>query len=320
MNLSTMDYFLAVARTRSITRAAQELHITQQSLSAHIAGLERELGSPLFLRKVPLELTYAGEVFLRYAQSFREGYTALRREFSDLADDQQGRLRVGISYFRGRLLMPEIIRRFQARYPRIEVCLYESYNEGLNRWTQEGAVDLAVAAFPDTVPGLEVEDFYHTEILLVIPRALLAGRLGAEWPAAAAALERGELSALNGFPLIMGSPGDVNGRVGEALLRQHHLRPERKAQTESVQTMMQLCLRGVGGCFYPRDGLGLLTGEERAGLLCFPLGEEARFAVRFGYLRRARQWSVLTHFLQIARETAAERDKNYMSNENILRR
>ena len=82
--------------------------------------------------------------------------------------------------------------------------------------------------------------------------------------------------------------------------------------------MLELCLEGVGGCFCPRDGLGLLTGEERAGLLCFSLGEEARFAIRFGYLRRSRQWSVLTHFLQIARETAAERDRDYMSNENNL--
>ena len=67
MNFSSMDYFITVARERSFSRAAERLHITQQTLSAHIAGLEKELGTKLLVRSIPLELTYAGEVFLGYA-------------------------------------------------------------------------------------------------------------------------------------------------------------------------------------------------------------------------------------------------------------
>lgn len=54
MNFQTMEYFIALARERSFTRAAEGLHITQQSLSAHIAGLEKEVGCPLLVRHVPL--------------------------------------------------------------------------------------------------------------------------------------------------------------------------------------------------------------------------------------------------------------------------
>lgn len=53
MNFSSFDYFLALARERSYTRAADALHITQQSLSAAIAALERELGCPLVVRRTP---------------------------------------------------------------------------------------------------------------------------------------------------------------------------------------------------------------------------------------------------------------------------
>ena len=66
MNFSSMEYFTVLARERSFTRAAEQLHITQQSLSAHIAGMEQELGCPLVVRRIPLELTYAGSVLLRY--------------------------------------------------------------------------------------------------------------------------------------------------------------------------------------------------------------------------------------------------------------
>ena len=70
MNFSSLEYFTVLARERNFTRAAEQLHITQQTLSAHIAGLEKELGCPLLLRRTPLELTYAGSTFLRYAEKW----------------------------------------------------------------------------------------------------------------------------------------------------------------------------------------------------------------------------------------------------------
>ena len=94
MNFSSFDYFLALARERSYTRAADVLHITQQSLSAAIAALERELGCPLVVRRTPLELTYAGRVFLQYAERFHQTRDEMQRTFCDIAENQRGELRV----------------------------------------------------------------------------------------------------------------------------------------------------------------------------------------------------------------------------------
>lgn len=58
MNFPSFDYFLALARERSYTRAADVLHITQQSLSAAIAALERELGCQLVVRRTPDTMAY----------------------------------------------------------------------------------------------------------------------------------------------------------------------------------------------------------------------------------------------------------------------
>ena len=65
MNFLSIEYFAAVASEHSFSKAAKRLGITQQTLSANIAALERELGCTLFVRHVPLELTYAGTVFAR---------------------------------------------------------------------------------------------------------------------------------------------------------------------------------------------------------------------------------------------------------------
>ncbi len=83
MNFQTMEYFTAVVEKRSFTKAAESLHITQQTLSAHIANLEKELGCALLIRHIPLELTYAGEVFFRYAADFDQKYASMMHEFDN---------------------------------------------------------------------------------------------------------------------------------------------------------------------------------------------------------------------------------------------
>ena len=123
MNFQSMEYFAAVAKNRSFTRAADALHITQQTLSAHIAGIERELGCPLLIRHIPLELTYAGEVFLRYATEFNTKYDCMLHEFGDILNNQTGKLRIGIAFTRGHAIMPELIAAFQKEYPGVDVEL-----------------------------------------------------------------------------------------------------------------------------------------------------------------------------------------------------
>lgn len=86
MNFHSLDYFLVLAREKNFTRAAEALHITQQLLSSHIAGLEKELGCTLLVRRTPLELTYAGRKFLHYAESIRQTRQTMEREFCDISE------------------------------------------------------------------------------------------------------------------------------------------------------------------------------------------------------------------------------------------
>ena len=91
MNFLSMKYFVVLAEEGSFTKAAEKLHVTQQTLSAHVAGLEKESGAKLFIRHVPLELTDAGRVFYRYARIIRRNEMALERELTDAAGMGGGR-------------------------------------------------------------------------------------------------------------------------------------------------------------------------------------------------------------------------------------
>lgn len=217
MNFHSLDYFLVLAREKNFTRAAEALHITQQSLSSHIAGLEKELGCTLLVRRTPLELTYAGRTFLRYAESIGQTRQAMEREFCDISENQKGELRVGIAYTRGRAIMPRLIPAFQRQYPNVEITLLEGSNDAIQKALLSGGIDLAIAGFPRPLPGVVLEDYYLEHIVLCLSDGLLA-QCGIDLDTHRGEIASGNLSALRGCPFVLGSAEDIGGRIGRGLL------------------------------------------------------------------------------------------------------
>lgn len=304
LTLTSMDYFVMLARERSFTRAAEKLHITQQTLSAHIAALERELDCQLLVRKVPLELTYGGKVFLRYAAEFQQKVSSLREEFCDITANQRGVLRVGVAYTRGRTIMPALIEAFQTRYPNICIELAEDSNNALHKNVLNGEIDLAIANFSNPLQGVHLEEFYKEEVVLLASRALLERLYGETLPEVQRRVEGGDLSPLQSCPFLLGSEADIATQIAHTFLRRADLRPAVRARSENVETLLELCRRGLGACFSPENlARATLTPAQMEGLTLFHLGEDAKLQIRFGYLPHTYQWSILSEFIQIARET-----------------
>ena len=301
MTLTSMDYFVMLARERSFTRAAEQLHITQQSLSTHIASLERELGCQLLLRRVPLELTYAGKVFLRYASEFQQNINAMRQEFCDITGNQKGVLRVGIAFTRGRTIMPELIDVFQQNYPNISIELEEASNEALHRNVLNGEIDLAIANFPHALQGIELQDFYKEEVVLLVSKKLISNLYGENAGQIMANVQAGNLSVLNSCPVVMGNSADIAAKIGLAAIHEANIHPPVKAKSDNVETLLALCLRDVGACFCPENlARATLSDEQLEMLNLVRLGENGKYQIRFGYLRQSYQWSILSEFINTA--------------------
>ncbi len=305
MNFDSLDYFIVLARERNFTHAAEALHITQQSLSSHISNLERELRCPLVVRRTPLELTFAGRTFLRYAESIRETKQALQRELCDISENQRGELRIGIAYTRGRAIMPRLIPAFQREYPNVEILLREDSNDALQKLLLEGGIDLAVAAFPRALSDIVLEDYYTEDVVLCLSDPLLK-RCGIDLSAHRAEIAAGDLHALRACPFVLGSAEDIGGRIGRALLRSSGFTPLSRAASENVETLLALCVQGVGACFCPSNLLDTaLPPAQLAQLHILPLCSKASYPICFGYLKRSYQWSVIAEFIRIAREQLA---------------
>ncbi len=299
MNFQSMEYFAAVAKNRSFTKAAEELHITQQTLSAHIAGLEKELGCPLLIRHIPLKLTYAGDVFLRYATEFNTKYECLLHEFGDILNNQAGKLRIGIAFTRGHAIMPALISNFQNQYANVDIELVESNNDVLQKYLLDGAIDLAIANFSDRIPGIAMKDFYEEEMVLLISKELLNNTFKEHTETIIKEINlHHRYSLLAPCPFLLNKEHDLVGRIGRDILAKDNFVPSVHASSENIATLLTLCTMGKGVCIAPKNlAFSIINGEQIDKLQVFNLGEEGRYPIRFAWLDQSYEWSMISRFI-----------------------
>lgn len=302
-----MEYFIALAEERSFTRAAQRLMVTQQTLSAHVAGIERELGVRLVNRKVPLTLTYAGEVLLTYARRFETDRRAMEQEFADIAGDAQGLLAVGIASTRGRLLMPRAISVFRERKPGVRVRIDEAENEELVEALREGRVDMAVATVPSSASGLEVRLLRTEQIVLLASWTLLRTLYGEHCEAVVDEVSRtGSLAPLKGCPFLLLGRHDEPGDLSRRLLEQAGLETEATVLSSNSETLVELAMRHVGATFVPIDLAQAMVGSGETRAMCvMDLGPSARIDIHVAWRSSSHVWSVIEDFADLLAEQVA---------------
>lgn len=175
MQFQQLVYFLAVARTRHFTRAAELTHVAQPSLSKQIHCLERELGSELFHRaRGNVTLTPAGEVLVPFAKRILADVETARLQVHELAELRQGRLRVGATPSLCTGPLAHALACFHARYPGIQLIIDESGSRDLVRQLAEGAIDLAVITSPlhHRDPTLDTVPVLREQLTVAVPRSM----------------------------------------------------------------------------------------------------------------------------------------------------
>ncbi len=300
MNLQSLEYVQAIAQEGSFTKAARRLNVTQQTLSAHVASLERELGVALFIRSTPLELTHEGEVFVTHAKRLTHEIGDLKREVAASDKDQTGTLRIGIAHTRGRVILPLVIERFCSEYPNITIELREASNAGINQALTAGELDLAIAAFEHTPPGTELRDYYHERVILLVSEHLLK-ECNIDPDAIAKPLSRGNLAPLAHCPFVLGPPEDITGELSLRLLEQSNFTPIVRTRSSNMETLLALSLRGVGASVHPENLVeATATPAQKRGLRAYNLGKSASYAIRFALPARGYRWCVTEAFMKTA--------------------
>jgi DNA-binding transcriptional LysR family regulator len=170
IKLSQLDYFRAVGHIQHVTKAAQQLGISQPALSRAIANLEAEVGIPLFEhRRRSIRLTENGEVFLRYVERAFAIIEDGLSELKDLDEPKRGKVTIGFVRTLGYGFIPQLIRRFREQYPNVQITLVQNNSAGLEDEMKKGHLDLMFVTQIGDEGAYHWDKLASQDILLVVP-------------------------------------------------------------------------------------------------------------------------------------------------------
>lgn len=167
MDVELARTFLEIVRTRSFVRAADQLNVSQTTVSARIRTLEERLGRPLFVRnKTGASLTPAGEQFLRYAPSFVQLWQRARHQVA-VPPGRRAVLAVGGELSLWHPWLVEWLHWMRQSAPDIALRIQVDLPESLSDQVSTGALDVAITYAPQFRPGARVELLLEEKLVLV---------------------------------------------------------------------------------------------------------------------------------------------------------
>lgn len=158
MELHQLRYFCAVADTGSFSRAAEQSHVSQPSLSQQILKLEDELGARLFDRLGrSVRLTELGKTFLPRARAVLRELEAARGDVVEQKDSVAGSVTIGAIPTVAPYLLPRVLASFSKQFPQVHITVIEEITPILLDRLRSSIVDVAILALP--IRGHEFESF-----------------------------------------------------------------------------------------------------------------------------------------------------------------
>ena len=233
MRLRHINYFLAVAKHQSFTRAADALHVSQPALSQQVRQLEDSLGAKLFDRTGrTIRLTDAGEVYLLYARRALQDLDEGRRAIHDVADLSRGALRVAVMPTFTAYLVGPLVRAFHDKYPNVTLTIRELPQDRMETLLLDGEIDIGIAF--DETHSHDID----ARRLLVETLALMVGR---DHPLAQRRSLR--LDALNDLSLVLLSTEFSTREQIDQCCLQQGIRPRVLMEANSVNAVVEIIVR-----------------------------------------------------------------------------
>ncbi|MBB4566591.1 DNA-binding transcriptional LysR family regulator [Rhizobium leucaenae] len=237
-----LQYFVAVAEQGSITRAAQNLSISQSSVTEALKELESDLGVELFDRHPRgLAITHNGHQFLRHATKILATVSDARTSFSSQQNEAGGTLNIGVTSLVAGYVLSDLLARYRRACPGVEVSAIEDNGGYLEHLLVGGELDVAVMV----ISNLRDRMALQAEILETSPYRLW---LPMGHPLVSADII--SVADITREPLIMLTIDEIEENTGK-LLTALGARPHVAFRTRSVEAVRSLVATGAGVALLP---------------------------------------------------------------------
>ena len=246
MDLEALRSFFHVAREKSFSRAAKNLHISQPAMSVRIKQLETELGERLFDRaRKGVALTEAGSVLFTSAEKIFADVEEARRKLSALKDSGGGHVRLGCSDTASLYLMPPVLKKFRKRFPAAEITIRNAHTAEICDLLVRGELDFGIITRPASLDRrLEDRDLFPDPFVVVCRKG-------------DPLLRRGQVSldALDGRPMVALEKGTVTREAIDRALRAAKARPRIVLETGNIEVQKLYASIGFGCALLPASAV-----------------------------------------------------------------
>ena len=279
MQIHQLRYFCAVARTGSFTRAAQQEHLAQPSLSQQIRKLEDELGTPLFDRLGrSVRLTQPGEAFLPRAEAIIRQVGDAKLEIQEMAGAERGKLVIGAIPTIAPYFLPSCLASFARKFPSVQISVVEEVTSELLNRVQQGAVDLALLALPVPATHCVSRELFRERLYAVIPENhRLAG------------LAHIHLAQIANDPFLLLKEGHCFRENTLAACGRARLQPNVVFESGQFTTILAMVAAGTGVSVVPE-----MAVEKREGCRFLPLADDGSYR-RVGIVRLKQHFRSRVH-------------------------
>ena len=244
LNMNQLRAFYAAAKSRSITKAADELMVTPPAITMQVKQLEETVGIRLLVRDGnSIRLTDTGEVVCKRAEKIFQEIHEMEGFLEDVSTGKSGELRIGCPETPLKRLMP-LIAEFKKTYPGIRVILDQGSNAEMVRSIGDHQNELAVIRYRPNNSRLKIKVIWKEEVVLIAPPKSVH-------------LPGSEISImlLSEIPLILRREGSAVREVVLEYLRKFKVKPSIAMESASIHLLKEFVQKDSGVAFVERDGV-----------------------------------------------------------------
>ncbi|WP_145020036.1 LysR family transcriptional regulator [Paenibacillus sp. Y412MC10] len=169
MTLAKYEILGKVVETENLTKAAEQLSLTQSAVSRAIISLEQELGIQLLTRgRSSVRLSHDGERLWKYMKEMLQLQENMLQEVDQIKGLVRGTVTIGTFTSISIYWLPDILQRFQQKYPQIEIRLLDGHYHDIERWIADGTADFGFVNMPSS-HGLDTTMLIQDRMVCVMP-------------------------------------------------------------------------------------------------------------------------------------------------------
>ena len=251
MELRHLQALTAISDHGTFSAAADHLGTVQSNISAHVARLEKELGTPL-IDRADGRLTEEGAVVVARARRILSELDALLSDVAACKDEVTGTVRVGMIGTTARWLVPRLMDAVTLRHPKLRLIIVEGTTTGLEPQLASGQLDVAVLHLPVSGKDLVTRLLFEEDLMLVVPEGHVLA--DSDRPLA--------LDDLADLELLLPLPGTSYRDELDALTRPLGITLLPAAEIDGLRLIASLTFEGYGASILPATAIPTILRDR----------------------------------------------------------